>query len=145
MNFPPTFLVTLARLLRRDGFSFFGKCARYALFRDAWLWLLRGGDWSSSVVSLNHGCGHETADPSLSGRQLLDDERLIAESEWFDKEWFLREHPEAKHSGMSPARYYLTHDTHGTVYPGPDFIGDSFDPEPDAPRLEAPCRERRRR
>ncbi len=126
MNFPPTFLVTLARLLRRDGFSFFGKCARYALSRDAWLWLLRGGDWSSSVVSLNHGCGHETADPSLSVRQLLDDERLIAESEWFDKVWFLREHPEAKHSGMSPARYYLTHDPLGTVYPGPDFIGEEY-------------------
>ena len=43
MKFPPASAVTLVRLLRRDGFAFFGKCARYAFSRDAWLWLLRGG------------------------------------------------------------------------------------------------------
>ena len=43
MRFPPASLVTLVRLLRRDGFAFFGKCIRYAFSRDAWLWLLRGG------------------------------------------------------------------------------------------------------
>ena len=43
MKFQPASLATLARLLRRDGFAFFGKCARYAFSRDAWLWLLRGG------------------------------------------------------------------------------------------------------
>lgn len=43
MKFPPVFLVTLVRLLRRDGFAFFGKCIRHALSPDAWVWLLRGG------------------------------------------------------------------------------------------------------
>ena len=43
MKFPPASLVTLVRLLRRDGFAFFGKCVRYGSSRDAWLWLFRGG------------------------------------------------------------------------------------------------------
>ena len=43
MKFPPAPFVALVRLLRRDGFSFFGKCARYATSREAWRWLLRGG------------------------------------------------------------------------------------------------------
>ena len=46
MKFPPASLNALFRLLRRDGFGFFGKCARHAFSRDAWVWLLRGGSGS---------------------------------------------------------------------------------------------------
>ena len=69
MNFPPTFLVTLARLLRRDGFSFFGKCARYALSRDAWLWLLRGGRHVAEISTP----GSDWSDKSGSGTPVRTD------------------------------------------------------------------------
>lgn len=40
MNHAPTFLSTLVHLLRRDGMSFFTKCARFAFSAEAWRWLL---------------------------------------------------------------------------------------------------------
>lgn len=110
MNFPPASFVTLVHLLRRDGFSFFGKCARYAFSRDAWRWLLRGG-----------------RGPFLaSGSFPAEDVRLVAESGWFDAEWFCREHPEVVRSGMPPAEYYLLAGKSGIVSPGPDFVGDEY-------------------
>lgn len=50
MSFSPASLITLFRLIRRDGFVFFLKCVRYALSRDAWLWLLRGGRHAPPVA-----------------------------------------------------------------------------------------------
>ena len=124
MQFPPVALVALVRLLRRDGFAFFGKCARYAFSRDAWLWLLQGGNRNGvqqdSLPESPHSRAHEANDSVAS------DEKLIEQSPWFDEEWFVREHPEARRSGMPPARYYLKHDAVGTVYPGPDFIGEEY-------------------
>ena len=50
MIFPPASLVTLVRLLRRDGLAFFGKCIRHVFSRDAWVWLLRGGSGASPAA-----------------------------------------------------------------------------------------------
>jgi hypothetical protein len=94
----PSFVNTLVHLLRRDGLSFFSKCARYAFSPSAWAWLV----------------GNSA------------DERLIASSPWFDAEWFLREYPKARRSGMTPAYYYLLHGNSGTCSPGPDFIGEEY-------------------
>jgi glycosyltransferase involved in cell wall biosynthesis len=41
MEFPPVFLSTLVRLLRRDGLAFFGKCAHHAFTPDSWRWLFQ--------------------------------------------------------------------------------------------------------
>ena len=57
MKFPLASFVTLARVFRRDGFSFFGKCARYAFSRDAWLWLLRGGHHAKAPSTAGPGRG----------------------------------------------------------------------------------------
>lgn len=109
MNFPPSSIVLLARLLRRDGFAFFGKCARFAFSRDAWLWLLRGGRSSSG--------------PARFSRRDIE---TIRRSPWFDEAWICREHPEILRSGVSPAEFYLVHGTTGAVGPGPDFVGDEY-------------------
>ncbi|MBQ6246443.1 MAG: glycosyltransferase [Kiritimatiellae bacterium] len=69
MNFPPTSIATLFRLLRRDGFSFFGKCARYAFSRDAWFWLLRGGRHVAEISTP----GSDWSDKSGSGPPVRTD------------------------------------------------------------------------
>lgn len=101
MTFPPASLVTLTRLFRREGGSFFSKCARYAFSRDAWLWLLRGG---------------------CSPTQ----EAIVKESPWFDQEWMAREYPEISSKRMDPAKYYLREGLYGLVHPGPDFQSDEY-------------------
>lgn len=60
MKFPPASLVTLVRLLRRDGIRFPSKCARYAFSRDAWLWLLRGGSRAEPVADASISKADET-------------------------------------------------------------------------------------
>ena len=110
MNFPPTALVTLVRLLRRDGFSFFGKCARYALSRDAWLWLLRGGRNRPVPVSTRGRC----------------DGSVVRASEWFDADWYLQNNPDVRQANVDPAAHYLHHGRESLRNPGPDFIGDEY-------------------
>lgn len=103
MTFLPT---TIARLLRRDGFAFFGKCANYALSRDAWLWLLRGGRFRAEALE--------------------QDVALIRSSMWFDAKWYVSEYPEVSRLGIAPEVHYLREGTDGRVSPGPDFVADEY-------------------
>ena len=59
---------TLVRLLRRDGWSFFGKCFRFGFSREAWRWLLSGG--------------RRGGESAAAG--------VIRASEWFDADWYRR-------------------------------------------------------
>lgn len=105
MKLPPASLVALVRLLRRDGWSFFGKCARHAFSGDAWLWLLHGG------------------------RPYIADERdvaLIRSSGLFDGDWYLRNHPDVVRSGLDPAGHYVLYGAEPNRNPGPDFVGDEY-------------------
>ena len=122
MKFPPVSVVTLSRLLRRDGFAFFGKCARYAFSRDAWLWLLRGG---------------ERATEPPPAKQ--DDVSVIRSSEWFDADWYLRQYPALRETGADPAVHNARYGRGMEAFrsPGPDFIGDEyFALNPDIPRMQ---------
>ncbi len=103
MIFSPT---TIARLLRRDGVAFFGKCARYAFSSHAWLWLLRGGRFRAEDQE--------------------QDIALVRSSKWFDAQWYVREYPEASRLGISPEAHYLREGTDGRVSPGPDFVADEY-------------------
>lgn len=112
MNFPPTAIVTLARILRRDGIRFPAKCARYAFSRDAWLWLLRGGK------------GPQPAQAApLAARQNLD---TVRRSDWFDAEWYLRNYDDVRLSGADPAFHYASYGNRGHHDPGPDFIAQEY-------------------
>lgn len=101
MTFPPASLVTLARLLRRDGFACFGKLAKCAFSRDAWLWLLRGGSSPTQVT-------------------------VVKESPWFDPGWMTRKYPQIGRERLDPAEYYLREGLSGLVHPGPDFQSDEY-------------------
>ena len=97
----PAPLAALARIVRRDGFAFFGKCARHAFSRDAWRWLLDGG---RSDLMLN----------------------VVKASPWFDPGWMAREYPEIRRKRLDPAEYYLDRGLSGLVHPGPDFQSDEY-------------------
>ena len=97
---------TIAGPFRRDAFAFFGKRARRAVCRDAWLRLLRGG--------------------RLRAEDLERDIALVGSSKWFDAEWYVSEHPEVRRLGISPAAHYLREGTDGSVSPGPDFVADEY-------------------
>ena len=106
MTFPPTSLVTLARLFRRDGAAFFGKCIRHAFSRDAWLWLLRGGR-------------------NAEAPRKQDTSPILA-SGLFDADWYLRNNPDVRQAGGNPAAHYLLHGREPLRNPGPDFVGDEY-------------------
>ena len=101
MNFPPTSLVTLVRLFRRDGISFFGKCARYACSPEAWIWLLSGGE-----LGINR--------------------KIVEKSRWFDSQWMERMYPEIRSKRIAPSVFYLRNGLGGMVHPGPDFASDEY-------------------
>lgn len=101
MTVVPAPLAALARIVRRDGFSFFGKCARHVFSRDAWLWLLHGGH----------------------SHLMLD---VVKSSPWFDPGWMEREYPEIHSKRLDPAEYYLDKGLSGLVHPGPDFQSDEY-------------------
>ena len=108
MKIPPASLVALVQLLRRDGFSFFGKCARHAFSPASWRWLLRGGRNAPSPV----------VDPR--------DVELVRSSEWFDADWYLRNNPDVLRAGVDPAVHYAVHGRESSRNPGPDFVGDEY-------------------
>lgn len=112
MTFPPTSLVTLARLLRRDGLAFFGKCARYALSRDAWLWLLRGGKNANTPPGANQPTDQELC--------------ILRNSEWFDEAWYLQNFDDVRQSGLDPATHFASYGHQGHHNPGPDFIVQEY-------------------
>ena len=101
MNFPPTVLVTLWHLFRRDGPAFFGKCARRATSLSTWLWLIRGGEMG--VLR-----------------------KIVGKSSWFDPEWMTRMYPEIRRKRMEPSVFYLRNGLGGRVHPGPDFASDEY-------------------
>ena len=117
MKFPPVSVVTLSRLLRRDGFAFFGKCARYAFSRDAWLWLLCGG--RCAAVAGRRGT------PARPDR-LSCGVGILEQSAWFDADWYLRQNPDVEHAGVDPGRHYLEHGRESLRNPGPDFVGTEY-------------------
>lgn len=47
--------------------------------------------------------------------------RRIAESEWFDANWYLDSYPDVKAAGMAPVAHYLMHGWKEGRNPGPDF------------------------
>ena len=110
MQFPPASLVTLARLLRRDGFAFFGKCARYALSPSAWLWLLRGG---------RHP-------PFENRNDLLADADALRKTPLFDPEWYLFEHGDVRNAGMDPYVHFAQFGSLGHHDPNPDFCVEEY-------------------
>ncbi len=75
MKVLPVFLTTLVRLLRRDGWAFFRKCARYGVSPDAWLWLLRGG---KGPTGGNRG-GNMAAPPAPSPEERARSRRILAQ------------------------------------------------------------------
>ena len=123
MNFPPSSLVTLVRLLRRDGFSFFGKCARYAFSRDAWRWLMRGGHHGGETS----GPGKAPASAPVSVRPPSErDVTAIRRSSLFNADWYLRNNPDVLQAGVDPAVHYLLHGREPLRNPGPDFVGEEY-------------------
>ena len=119
MKFPPASAVTLVRLLRRDGFAFFGKCARYVFSRDAWLWLLRGGTNAST--------------PQTTTKQpLMQNLDIVRRSEWFDADWYLRNNDDVRQAGADPACHFTSFGHRGHHDPGPDFlVQEYFELNPD--------------
>ena len=95
---------TLVRLLRRDGWSFFGKCFRFGFSREAWRWLLSGG--------------RRGGESAAAG--------VIRASEWFDADWYRRTYPDVARAGLDPAVHYARCGRNPLLNPGPDFVGDEY-------------------
>lgn len=47
--------------------------------------------------------------------------RRIADSEWFDAEWYLASYPDVRVAGIAPAEHYMTHGWKEGRNPGPAF------------------------
>lgn len=73
----------------------------------------------------------------LLGRAAADPEadlvREVEASDLFDGAWYLRTHPKAVRSGLSPALHYVRHGNARQLDPGPRFqVGRYLDRHPDA-------------
>jgi hypothetical protein len=54
------------------------------------------------------------------------DEQLLAESEFFDDEWYLTENPDVRNAGLNPIRHYLDFGAREGRNPGPVFDGEEY-------------------
>jgi len=70
---------------------------------------------TSAGVTRLLGRSRSTADPEA------DLVREVEASELFDGGWYLRTHPKAVRSGLSPALHYVRHGNAGRLDPGPRF------------------------
>ena len=54
-------------------------------------------------------------------KQLLEQIRIVSESEYFDRQWYLNTYPDVAVSGIDPAKHYLKHGWIEGRNPGPKF------------------------